>query len=102
MAKLKHSLIVTGTTLDGVPVISGNSIFSFEATYGLPLEFILISIKDRFLVDWIGYLEATTASGKKLKTTILSIEFAVKENYGELYSKQVIDKINKFIETSIK
>ena len=44
---------------------------------------ILDSIKDDYVVDWIGYLDTALMHNWKLNNTLLSIEFSIKEIYGE-------------------
>ena len=56
---------------------------------------ILDSIKDDYVVDWIGYLDTALMHNWKLNNTILSIEFSIKEIYGEEYSNIIIEKLRK-------
>ena len=56
---------------------------------------ILESIKDEYVVDWIDYLDTCLMHNWKLNNTLLSIEFSIKESYGEEYSNVIIERLRK-------
>lgn len=79
-------------------MIKGYSIFKYVESKGVPLELILESIKDEYVVDWIDYLDTCLMHNWKLNNTLLNIEFALKETYGIEYSKVVVQRLRNIFE----
>ncbi len=85
-----------GHTVDGKMVISGNSLFRFVETKGVPLDFLLSSLdKDLYVVDWLEFILVSVQNNWKLKGTLLKIENSLIDVYGRDYSTPIIEKINR-------
>jgi hypothetical protein len=79
-------------------IISGKSIFKFMETKGLPLEFVLMSLKEKdFLIDWIEFIQISIDNNWKLKGTLIKVENSLYDVYGKNeYTKKIIGRLNDY------
>lgn len=75
---------VVGTTSDGLVVVSG--ILGFEETYGLPLEDILISLKDRNMIpSWIHIILEAKKQNRNMKSFMVKLKDVASCVFGKEY-----------------
>lgn len=83
-------------------VISGDSIFRYVNSRGLPLENILMTLdRDKYVIDWLDFIVQAVQNKWKLKGTLVKIENAIKEIYGKEYSLIVMKELNRRCEPYI-
>lgn len=78
--------------------MSGFTIFKYVETKGVPLEILLESIKNDYIVDWIEYIETSINHNWRLSNTLKSLEFSIKEVYGQEKSLIIIEKLKQYLE----
>jgi len=94
MAK-KKILNIAGKTTDGKDVTSGN--FSLVGSHGLPLELVLMFMKEKELViDWLDYINGALKDGANIETVKARISSAVADVYGPKYRDEVMKRIEFF------
>lgn len=63
-------------------------------TKGLPLDFILMNIdKDKYIIDWMEFIETSLQHNWKLKGTILKLEDSFLDYYDKEFSNIIITRI---------
>lgn len=95
----KKLLKINGKTNDNKLVLSGESIFRFMDTRGMPLENILMVLdKNEYSIDWVGFIQISQKSGWKLKGTLTKIQTGLSEMWGKEYSDSVIKRLEEYLD----
>ena len=96
MGRKKKPYGLTGRTEDGKMVMTGA--YFFTSTYGFPLVDLLFELSDvNAVVDWIEYYESALELGMKSDRVLKRVEAATREAYGEVYSKEVMDRFELYL-----
>jgi len=63
-------------------------------TKGIPLDFLLSSLKEKdYVIDWIEFVNTSLEHNWKLKGTIIKIEQALIDIYGREYTDIIVRKL---------
>jgi len=77
--------------------VVGN-VFLLCESRGLPLEFIIDSLKDEgFVISWVDFYEDSLNALWSPETTLSKIQNALNETYGKEYSNDVILRLRAYI-----
>jgi alanyl-tRNA synthetase len=91
----KLQLKEIGKTTNGDLVICGESVFKFVDSKGLPLEFILEDFKEKnYVIDWLSFYNKCISVGWNKQTTLLRIQHAIGDVYGNTYKNHIMNLLN--------
>jgi len=67
-------------------------------TKGVPLDFLLSSLdSDKYVVDWIEYIQTTQQHKWGLKGTMIKIENALIDVFGREQSNPIIERLEMYV-----
>ena len=67
-------------------------------TKGLPLDFILSSLdKEKYVVDWVDFIQTSLKHNWKIKGTFIKIENALIDVFGREYSNSIIERLEMYL-----
>lgn len=75
-------------------IINGKEVWKYKATYGIPLDIILMKLsKANILPTWVELFEAAYKDGTNLEKLSRELIFIIKEEYSEDVYNNCKDKL---------
>ena len=96
--KKTSSLSLSGTTVDGKPVMSG--VYNFHQSLGFPLELTFLELKDAsFVPDWLDFYRLATDNGMGHDRIISKIVDEAGSVWGSEFISEVVDALNSIYDS---